>query len=151
MGSKSQVRKYSLEEMVARQPDVGWAVVVTGPTDYASLDPGVGTDLQSALKLFPPGSVLFNGDAEGADRVASTLAAALPMYRVLVPYYGPGGRAGGPMRNRLMVELASAWATMHDSPTVALACGSPGRSSGTDDCVRHLKQAGWVVCWVGSE
>ena len=139
------------------RPPYPTVILVTGPSDYGSdvhdLDRGAREReaVRLALSGLGAGSVVVQGGDSGADRLSDRLASTMPLFRVTVPYYGPGRGAGGPMRNGLMVRLVRAMQAAYAQPVEVWACGRPGRSSGTDDCVRQAEEAGLPVKWIGGE
>jgi hypothetical protein len=80
-----------------------------------------------------PGGIVLTGGAKGADSLAVALAAKHQCFVVTVPYYGPGGRAGGPMRNELMAEMCD---ELHGLRYEVRVAGF-GTGSGTRDSIKR--------------
>jgi hypothetical protein len=86
---------------------------------------------------------LVHGNARGLDRIARDVGFELGVEVVPVPYEGRLGAAGGPVRNRRMLDewrpqLVVAW---HDDLDA---------SRGTRDCVVQALERGLPVLWVTS-
>jgi hypothetical protein len=85
-------------------------------------------------------TVVIHGDARGADRLAGEIAnaAGIPVESYPADWV-KHGRAAGPIRNQLMLDVAK--------PDVVLAM--PG-GNGTADMVRRAKAAGVAVVVITS-
>lgn len=116
------------------------AILVTGDRLW--------TDIPAIRRKLEPldiwHSVIIHGCATGADGAASFCANELGIPQIKVPYFSRYGKAGGPKRNELMLQIllglerdgakAEVWA-FHDD----LA-----NSRGTKDMVQRAKRAGVV-------
>lgn len=122
-------------------------VLVAGPHDEEARDPAVGACvLREMKKVVRRGDVVIQGGAKGVDAFASTWADQLDAYKVTIPYYGPAGRAGGPARNRVMVEIVAGLAK-DGYEAIMLAFhhgGKGGGSAGTNDCIRQAVRTGVI-------
>lgn len=78
------------------------AVWVAGGLEYENFN-----KIKRMLSSYPRGTVVMHGLARGADMLADQAAVELGHLRVRVPYHGPGGKSGGPIRNRLLGSLLS--------------------------------------------
>jgi hypothetical protein len=88
-------------------------------------------------KLKREGLVILSGGARGADRDAELWASARGVaIRVITAEWVKHGRAAGPMRNRLLLDL---------NPDLVLAFRSKGPSPGTDDMIRAATKRGIKV------
>lgn len=76
------------------------AVLVTGDRYWQGVEV-----IEKVLATFPKNTVVVHGNAGGADSCAEIAALHLGMPRCINPYYGGFGRAGGPMRNSVMLAL----------------------------------------------
>lgn len=132
-------RELSLEQWLARStPKERHVVLVTGGRDYE--DVGRMTEV---LGLFPRGSLVVHGGANGADLLARAVAATLRMPTCEVPYMGWLGRGGGPARNRLMVEIVER--LCDEDVSWSGCCVAFGGDAGTDNCVRAARGRGLFV------
>jgi hypothetical protein len=114
---------------------VAW---VTGDTNWDDHD-----SIRTALNWLQdqPGGILITGGARGADMIANAYADDVYAHSVYVPYFGPGGRGGGPMRNQVIAEIASALQdTGHDVAVFAF-----GDDNGTLDSIRQAENHGLTV------
>ncbi len=82
--------------------------------------------------------MVIEGDAPGADRIAGSVADALGMpHAKLAANWDYYGRAGGPIRNRWMLDLG---------PDLVLAFHPDlSKSKGTKDCVEEALRRGIKV------
>jgi hypothetical protein len=98
-----------------------------------------------ALRSYAPWQpILLHGDARGADRLASDVAAELWFDEVPMPaQWEPDGRAAGPIRNEAICLVAEQLALCGYTVVVE---AFPGPSSrGTWDMVNRAKKRGWQV------
>jgi hypothetical protein len=110
-----------------------YIIWVTGGLKYEDSDKVI-----QELKKFPPGSIVIHGDAKGADTFADIAAEHLHMARVKVPYLGYAGRAGGPIRNRIIGRLAYAYAKTYNAKAVCLAFGGDRGTDGSVEIASDL-------------
>jgi len=76
------------------------AVLVTGSRYWTRVD-----IIHRKLAELKPGAVIIHGNAVGADEIADNEAGYLGLARIRVPYIGKLGKPGGPVRNRLMLNI----------------------------------------------
>lgn len=92
------------------------------------------------LRELPADTLVITGGASGADRLAEDCAGELLLdrrtYSVSRDEWEKHGKAAGPMRNQRMID---------SGPDLVIAFRVPGRSRGTDDCVRRARAAGVPV------
>lgn len=90
------------------------------------------------LKKLPPGTVIIEGEARGADTIARDAALALGFeVRRFPADWKKYGRAAGPIRNREMLD---------QKPDLVIAFHSDlSKSRGTADTVREAKKRGIPV------
>lgn len=108
-------------------------VIVTGSRTW--------TDYETILKTLgalPSGTTIVHGGCpKGADWLADDAAFELGLpVNVYDADWNKGGRSAGPRRNQQMVD---------DGADLCIAFRQPGRSNGTDDCIRRAKAAGIEV------
>lgn len=106
-------------------------VWVTGGTTYTNF-----RKVKSELSKFPSGTVVIHGDARGADTLADKAALELAFLRIRVPYHGPAGKAGGPIRNKLMAEVVSGLIGVGYNAHV-LAFGGDRGTDGSVELAKH--------------
>lgn len=114
--------------------DVVW---VTGSTEYTDWD-----QVDRVLTGYPAGTVLFTGQARGADTIADELARTRGFFVVRVPYAGHLGRSGGPARNELIARTAKALADTYGRTP---HCHAFGSDRGTDGSVKIARRMGFSV------
>jgi hypothetical protein len=114
--------------------DVVW---VTGSTQYTDRE-----RIAQALAQYPAGTVLFTGQARGADTIADELAQARGFFVVRVPYAGHLGRSGGPARNGVIARTAQALASTYGRNA---HCHAFGSDRGTDGSVEIARRAGFLI------
>lgn len=113
-----------------------WVTGDTTWTDLNAIDKAMG-------KWLKPGGIVITGGANGADSMAMSLAAHHGCFTMTVPYYGPGGRAGGPMRNQVIAEVCSAlWDAGYNVVVAAF-----GHGNGTNDSALRASGLGLKVVW----
>ena len=122
-----------------------WAVIVTGSRRLVmeAHFPMIRADLE--VYGFAEQVIVIHGDYEGADQIAKAAAKELGFDAWGVPYFGHRGRAGGPARNRCLVDLG---VTLRKHEYGLRLHGYPDRDSvGTHHCVGYAKSHG-VECAV---
>lgn len=113
-----------------------WAVWVTGGVEYDDF-----AQVKENLSHFPRGTRVLHGQAPGADSLADRAAAELGMMRVRVPYHGPAGKRGGPMRNRLIAQLLKGL-ELQGFYVIVLAFGG---DRGTNNSIEIAKNFGFDI------
>ncbi len=95
--------------------------------------------IEARIAELPPGAVVINGKAGGADKCAHYAAVNRGLFSVPVPVYSPHwkryGKAAGPMRNRVMLDLG---------PELVIAF-QRDESSGTQDTIDEARRRGIPV------
>lgn len=91
------------------------------------------------VELLPPDTLIITGGAWGVDAIADQEAKRLHYPTVLVPYCGHWGKAGGPLRNGIMVALLCGLRTRQGTRIRVIAChdihpDDLRKGSGTRDC-----------------
>lgn len=90
------------------------------------------------LSQEPAGTVVIEGGAEGADRLAYRAAMSLGFNRITVKaLWAKYGRSAGPRRNRAMLDLKPC-KVIAFTPDLA-------KSIGTKDCVEEAQRRGIPV------
>lgn len=120
-------------------------ILVTGSTDWQVGDICADCEgsITAVLRAHPAGSLVIQGGAKGADTVASKGARANRQFSATIPYAGWLRGAGGPARNKVMVQMAAALkAQGHE--VIVHAFGADV-SAGTRDCARQAREAGLRV------
>lgn len=116
-------------------------------TGTASVDPR--DDLRclcDVLRDVPRGSVLIHGNAAGADRMAGVQWGKIVQGPVVqVPYFGYLRRAGGPARNRFMLDLLDLYRGRGHPCYVLAFHRDLVNSRGTADMVQIAGDAGYYV------
>jgi hypothetical protein len=114
--------------------------LVCGGRDYAD-----GEALYAALDRLAP-ALVVHGGADGADWLAGEWCDARGVPCVVVPaLWTTHGRAGGPRRNEVMLEIASHLASMRQDPMRLGVVAFPG-GRGTAHMVGLAEKAG-VPVW----
>jgi hypothetical protein len=114
-----------------------YAVIVTGDREWADPD-----CIYLVLSQYAPGTILIHGDAAGADTVAHQYARSLGLIETRVPYPRFGGRAGGPIRNRVMLMMLLGLRD-HGGYTIRVEAFHPDlrASKGTRDMIAQALEA----------
>ncbi len=108
------------------------AVLVTGSRDWSDYEP-----IRRRLKLYPPRTILLNGNALGADSVAHNIGLALDFNPWPLPYFADLGKRGGPARNEAMFRVLLA---LKDAGFACSVEAFPiGRSPGTRGMLRIVQ------------
>lgn len=82
--------------------DVSLVALFCGSRDWSDRD-----SIRRDLSSLPPGSIVIEGGARGADRIAREEAQALGIHVATVgALWHSFGRAAGPRRNEAMLRLA---------------------------------------------
>jgi hypothetical protein len=106
-------------------------VIVTGSRDWADYQL-----IRARLAKLPPGSLVIQGGAPGADQLAAMACAALGIECLTCPAdWAKHGKAAGPIRNQVMLDKR---------PGLVLAFPLPS-SRGTWDMVAKAKAQGVPV------
>ena len=116
------------------------AVLITGGRDY---DNEVAAD--DLVRSLPEGTLIVHGHATGADTLVDIAAGRHGYPTAGVPYFHWLGKAGGHVRNRMMVDLVCA--LRNDGWLVKVAAFPGGR--GTANCVKQAEAANLPVQHVG--
>lgn len=85
--------------------------------------------------------VLFHGGATGADEASDALAEGFGWQRYPLPYLKVAGKAGGPIRNEMMLAAAVECADRLDWP-MKLYAFPDSKSVGTLRCIDSAKARG---------
>lgn len=94
------------------------------------------------LEKLPSGTVVVEGDAPGADRIAGQVAEELGLVVRRYPAdWGKLGPAAGPVRNQRMLDEEHPDADGAFFNMAFAYHDDPGLGSGTRDMVRRLKRA----------
>lgn len=112
-----------------------WAILVTG--DRAWDDKRA---VENELSGYPTGTLIIHGNAAGADSLADMVAMQLGYMPVRVPYFGRGGRAGGPIRNQKMLDILIGLRRSGYKTRVIAFHDDLDRSKGTKDMVQRAKR-----------
>lgn len=111
--------------------------LITGSRDWRDL-----TAMRAALLDVPDDAIFIHGDCVGADKVAR-IVLKNRCHEVSVPYSQRHGKAGGPIRNQVMVDMGVAYRTAGYEVKVY---AFPMRDSiGTYDLMRRATKAGIEV------
>lgn len=113
-------------------------VIVTGSRQWKDRE-----EIRRRLSRYPIGTILIHGAAPGADSIAESLTPELGMIPVPHPYFSERGKAGGPIRNALMVALGVLYKKFGYDVTVE-AFPMP-ESRGALDCMTQAQTAGLLV------
>lgn len=98
--------------------------------------------IEKRLKLLSKHTVIIEGEAPGADRMARRIAQRLGMVVAPFPaHWDEFGPAAGPIRNQQMLD--------EGKPNLVLAFGLPG-GTGTKDMVARARNAGIPVEELGA-
>lgn len=98
--------------------------------------------IHDALHGLGQNVLLINGDCKGVDRTIARLAERWGWFVATVPApWSSRGRAAGPQRNQVMVDLAAAMQASGNIVTVHAF----GGDRGTNDCVDRATRAGLRV------
>ena len=99
--------------------------------------------MAKVLRDIPDDTLFVHGECAGADRHAAKILAGR-CYEVRVPYPSRLSYAGGPMRNRLMIEMAMVYKNAgYDVCVYAFPMPkSKSKSSGTYNLIEHAQFAG---------
>lgn len=113
------------------------AVLVTGDRnwkDYALVGRKMGA--------YPPGTLFLHGNAVGADQCCDEQCSSMGYPRMRMPYFAHLGRAGGPVRNRYMLEILLALQAAGTEVEVLGFHDNIRESKGTRDMLTRAKKAG---------
>ncbi len=107
-------------------------VLVCGSREWADY-----AVIEQRIKALPPGSVIIEGEARGADKSARQIAEHLGLEVVPFPAdWDRYGKEAGPIRNQQMLD--------EGKPDLVLAFPVPD-SVGTQDMIARAKKAGIPV------
>jgi hypothetical protein len=115
---------------------LGYFVLVTGARDWDNE-----AAMRERLSRYPAGTWLMHGDANGADTMAHLLCRDMHFVEVRVPYIKFLGRAGGPTRNKVMLQILLACKEIRTLRVEAFHTDLRN-SLGTKDMVLRAKKAG---------
>lgn len=113
-------------------------VLITGSREWNDAEA-----ISRRLRRYPPGTLVIHGGAPGADEIAGAVAPHLGMRTLVEAYFGDLGKAGGPARNALLVDLALTY--VRHGYTVAVEAFPTSSSRGTWGCVDKARNAGLCV------
>lgn len=117
-----------------------WVVIVTGSRRLAGAE---AFDLiRSDLQVYRGAEhiIVLHGAQEGADLMARDAARALGFDELGIPYFGHRGKAGGPARNRCVVDVGVTF-RKHDYG-LRLHGYPDAESVGTHQCIAYAKSHG---------
>lgn len=84
--------------------------------------------------------IVIHGAQEGADMIADDAAKDMDFARLPIPYFGHLGKAGGPARNRCIIDTA---VTLGKHGYIVKMHALPdAQSRGTHDAVAYAKTVG---------
>jgi hypothetical protein len=107
----------------------GHVVIVTGSTEWTDEEA-----IRVRLKLYSRGvPILLHGNASGADRISAKIGRELGFQVLGIQYFADLGALGGHARNRLLVNLGSAFRT--SGMDVAVEAFPLPSSRGTWNCI----------------
>ena len=112
------------------------AVLITGQRTFSD-----GARVTRELAKLADATVVIHGEAPGADTLADLAAIELGLPRVRVPYFRHLGRAGGPVRNRVMLEILLGLKATGYAVQVIAFFDNPAASRGTKNMVEQAKAA----------
>lgn len=116
-------------------PTMPLCVLICGTRDWLDEAP-----IRELIASLPEGSVLYTGDATGADSLARTIGRELlgeDGVRVFEADWERLGASAGPDRNRRMLEAA-----IDDGLDLVVAFRKAGRSPGTDGMIAMARERG---------
>lgn len=100
--------------------------------------------IEAVISQLRPGTVVIEGDAPGADRIAGQLARRHGLEVLTYPAdWARYGDAAGPIRNARMLR--------EGKPTHVVAFRMPGTSRGTDNMIDQARKAGVPVSIIGPD
>ena len=76
-------------------------VIVCGSRDWTDVE-----TVRRRLAQLPPRCIILHGDCSGADKIAATEAKKMGHAVTGTPFIEKMGRGGGPVRNRIQLDLA---------------------------------------------
>lgn len=117
---------------------VRYVVIVTASRDWTDE-----AAVYERLMYYPDGTIVFHGACRGGDKIAHEVATGLNLWPVPHPYFNSCGRAGGPLRNELMVRLGCVYKEFGYTVVVE-GFPLPG-GSGTQGCMDMADAAGLTV------
>lgn len=115
-------------------------IVVTGDRNWGDFEL-VATKMASE----PNSTIFMHGNATGADQCCDEGCSSMGYPRMRVPYIGKLGRAGGPVRNDAMKQVAVALQTAGWEVEVWAFHDDMPHSEGTKDMVVRCRKAGLKV------
>ena len=115
------------------------AVLVTGSRDWHDHK-----KIRTALYEHPVGTLVIHGDAGGADSIARNVAEARGMPIAHVPYFKGLGRAGGPVRNSVMLDIILGLQGRGYEVRYEAFHPDISKSKGTKDMVTKCDKAGML-------
>ena len=113
------------------------AVLVTGDRNWHDQDL-----VGAKMGAFPDGTLFIHGNAVGADQCCDEEASRMGYPRVRVPYFSHLGRAGGPVRNKYMLEILLALGQAGAEIEVLAFHDNIFRSKGTKHMLQIAGKAG---------
>lgn len=120
-----------------------YAVVLTGSRSWTWEE--LEGPVTKLVRSYPDGTLFFHGAwHEGFDRIAQRIILLekqrRPLYEVPVPYFGHKGKAGGPVRDALLVEAVLPFGRFG----YVMACEAfpKGEAKGTRRTMEFAEKAG---------
>jgi hypothetical protein len=99
--------------------------------------------ISNYIKTLPPGTVIIEGEAAGADTIARIVAESFGLDVIKEPaQWAIYGRAAGPIRNQKMLDE-------HKPDCVVAFHNNISESRGTKDMVERARKAGVPVTIIG--
>lgn len=93
---------------------------------------------------YPPGTIVLHGDAPGADSMADSIARDLRMRAVAHPYFSEHNKAGGAVRNALLVQLLTVYQKFGYRTAVEAFKLNGAKNIGTSNLCVAAAKAGFV-------
>jgi hypothetical protein len=110
-------------------------VLVTGDREWGTMDEE--NVIREALNELLVPSLIIHGDARGADKMAASVGIELGHYVSIFPaLWGRDGKPAGPLRNKVMVEIANVLMLDYFVHVYAFH-NNIEESKGTKDCINR--------------
>lgn len=116
------------------------AILVTGGRDYHDHE-----RVRKVIDSYPKGSLVIQGAAGGADDLAGHHAKSAGYGCIDVPYFKHLGRAGGQVRNQVMLDILLGLRTMGYNIHAEAFHADLSKSRGTKDMVNRCRKVGLEV------
>ncbi len=120
-----------------------WAIVVSGSRHWIDREA-----VHGRLRSYPTGTIVLHGGAPGVDTIADqrcgTTGHAVPH-----PFFDEHGRAGGPIRNSMLIALLDVYRKFGYQTAVEAFLINGIGNVGTMNLIGHAKRMGFepiVTC-----